>query len=84
MHDMLDEAFELLGPDIALAHAKDLIRDGAAGDRAAGSGVLDYGYYLALLGRSGYRGPLIMHSLHEDEVARTVAFLGREYRPARQ
>lgn len=75
MRAMLDEAFELLGPDIALAHAKDLIRDGAAGDRAAGSGVLDYGYYLALLERAGYRGPLIMHSLHEDEVARTVAFL---------
>ncbi len=84
MHAMLDEAFELLGSDIVLAHAKDLVRDGAAGDRAAGSGVLDYGHYLALLQRSGYRGPLIMHSLHEDEVARTVAFLGREISTSRR
>ena len=75
MHAILDEAFELLAPHIALAHAKDLIRDGAAGDRAAGSGVLDYDHYLALLQTSGYKGPLIMHSLQEDEVARTVAFL---------
>jgi sugar phosphate isomerase/epimerase len=75
MYDILDEAFDLLVPDIALAHAKDLIRDGAAGDRAAGSGVLDYDYYLKLLKASGYTGPLIMHSLQENEVARTVAFL---------
>jgi sugar phosphate isomerase/epimerase len=78
MHAILDEAFELLGPDIALAHAKDLIRDGAAGDRAAGSGVLDYEYYLALLQAAGYSGPLIMHSLQEDEVGRTVAFLEQQ------
>lgn len=78
MPAILDEAFELLGPHLALAHAKDLIRDGAAGDRAAGSGVLDYGHYLALLQASGYTGPLIMHSLQEDEVARTVAFLQEE------
>jgi sugar phosphate isomerase/epimerase len=75
MDAILDEAFALLGPHIALAHAKDLIRDGAAGDRAAGSGVLDYDHYLALLHTSSYKGPLIMHSLQEDEVARTVAFL---------
>lgn len=74
-HAMLDEAFDLLGADIALAHAKDLIRDGAAGDRAAGTGVLDYAYYLQLLDACGYRGPLIMHSLEENEVAQTVAFL---------
>ena len=75
MHAILDEAFALLGPDIVLAHAKDLVRDGAAGDRAAGSGVLDFDYYLKLLNASGYTGPLIMHSLREDEVERTVAFL---------
>jgi len=74
-HAILDEAFDLLGPDLVLAHAKDLIRDGAAGDRAAGSGRLDYDYYVLRLKAAGYTGPLIMHSLHEDEVDRTVAFL---------
>jgi sugar phosphate isomerase/epimerase len=78
MHAILDAAFDLLGPDLVLAHAKDLVRDGAAGDRAAGTGVLDYDYYLKLLGASGYTGPLIMHSLGEHEVAQTVAFLGEK------
>ena len=32
------EAFELLGRDIVLAHAKDLNRDGDAGDVPAGCG----------------------------------------------
>jgi hypothetical protein len=30
MRKVLDEAFELLGSDIALAHAKDLDKDGEA------------------------------------------------------
>lgn len=78
MHAILDEALDLLGPDLVLAHAKDLLRDGAAGDRAAGTGVLDYDHYLKLLDAAGYHGPLIMHSLQESEVPQTVAFLRRK------
>lgn len=75
MHAILDEAFDLLGPDIVLAHAKDLSRDGKAGQEAAGQGVLDYDHYLSLLQRIGYNGPLILHGLAESQVAGTVAFL---------
>ena len=50
----LDAAFELLGPDIALAPAKDLERDGDAGNQAAGTGLLDYERYLSLLHAVGY------------------------------
>lgn len=75
MREVLDEAFELLGPDIALAHAKDLASDGEAGDRAAGSGVLDYDRYLALLRTAGYGGPLVLHGLREDELVASLAFL---------
>ena len=35
MREILDEAFDLLGPEIVLAHAKDLSRDGEAGPRGA-------------------------------------------------
>ena len=38
MGEILDEAFALLKDDIALAHAKDLDRDGEAGHLAAGTG----------------------------------------------
>jgi sugar phosphate isomerase/epimerase len=76
MREVLDEAFALLGPDIALAHAKDLARDGEAGDRAAGTGVLDYDHYLDLLRKSGYDGPLVLHGLDEADVPGSVEFLG--------
>ena len=75
MATILDEAFRLLGADIALAHAKDLSQDGAAGHEAAGHGVLDYPRYLGLLARSGYVGPLILHGLAEAQVAGCVRFL---------
>jgi sugar phosphate isomerase/epimerase len=75
MQAILDEAFELLGQDIALAHAKDLNRDGEAGQEAAGTGLLDYDHYLKLLRAARYDGPLILHSLREDQVAASVAFL---------
>ena len=75
MREVLDEAFELLGADMGLAHAKDLARDGEAGDRAAGTGVLDYDYYLASLLRVGYHGPLVLHGLTEGEIPASIAFL---------
>ncbi len=78
MGELLDEAFALLGPDIVVAHAKDLDRDGDAGRLAAGQGVLDYGHYLRLLQVAGFDGPLILHGLKEDEVAESCAFLRAE------
>ena len=75
MREILDEAFALLGDEIVLAHAKDLSHDGDAGHEAAGTGLLDYDHYLALLRAVGFRGPLILHSLTEDQVAQSVAFL---------
>jgi sugar phosphate isomerase/epimerase len=70
---VLQNAFDLLGADIVLAHAKDLSASGEV--VAAGKGVLDYDLYLRLLQKAGYSGPLILHSLAEEEVASSVAFL---------
>jgi sugar phosphate isomerase/epimerase len=78
MREILEEAFALLGDDIVLAHAKDLSRDGEAGHEAAGTGLLDYDLYLSLLRRVGYRGPLILHALSEEQVDSCVAFLRRK------
>ncbi len=68
MHEMLTEAVDLLGDDIVLAHAKDLDRDGEAGHLAAGQGLLDYGHYIGLLQAAGFRGPILLHGLREDQV----------------
>jgi sugar phosphate isomerase/epimerase len=75
MHAILEEAISLLGPDIVLAHAKDLSHDGEAGNLAAGTGLLDYPLYLSLLQRVGFTGPLILHGLTEAQANEAVAFL---------
>ena len=75
MREILDEGFDLLGADIVLAHAKDLDRDGEAGDRPAGQGRLDYDHYLSLLHQSNFTGALVLHSLAESDVAGCVEFL---------
>ena len=75
MRDIVSEAFDLLGNDMALAHAKDLDHDGDAGHLPAGHGLLDYGLYLSLLSKSPYSGPLILHGLREEQVPGCIAFL---------
>lgn len=73
--ELLTEAIDLLGGDIALAHAKDIEQDGDAGHAAAGTGRLDFGHYLGELRRSGYRGSILLHGLEERQVAASVRFL---------
>jgi sugar phosphate isomerase/epimerase len=75
MTEVLIEAFDLLGDDIALAHAKDLDHDGDAGHLPAGHGLLNYGLYLSLLSKSSYTGPIILHGLREEQVVGCVGFL---------
>jgi sugar phosphate isomerase/epimerase len=75
MREVLEEAFRLLGPWIALAHAKDLSRDGEAGHEAAGTGLLDYDLYIRLLAESGYDGPVVLHGLAESQVDQCLRFL---------
>jgi sugar phosphate isomerase/epimerase len=75
MRKVLDEAFDLLGSDIVLAHAKDLDKDGEAGHLAAGRGRLDYPYYLELLRQSGFDGTIILHALQPAEAKDRLEFV---------
>jgi sugar phosphate isomerase/epimerase len=81
MRVLLEEAIDLLGPDIVLAHAKDLDHDGDAGNLAAGTGLLDYPLYLALLQQAGFTGPLILHGLSEVQASDAIAFLHHTLTP---
>jgi sugar phosphate isomerase/epimerase/REP element-mobilizing transposase RayT len=80
MREILDEAFDLLGRDIVIAHAKDLNQNGEAGTVPAGKGVLDYDHYIRLLRKTDFHGPLILHSLTEAQVSESVAFLEAKLR----
>jgi sugar phosphate isomerase/epimerase len=75
MREKLDEAFDLLGADIVLAHAKDLDRDGEAGHVPAGLGKLDYPYYLRKLKAAGYEGSIILHALEPGQAVDRLAFV---------
>jgi sugar phosphate isomerase/epimerase len=75
MREILTEAFDLLGTDIVIAHAKDLQEEGEGHHVAAGKGRLDYNLYLSLLRACGFAGPVILHELQEWEVGECVAFL---------
>jgi sugar phosphate isomerase/epimerase len=71
--EIMHEAFDLLGDDVVIAHAKDVKTSGEF--VAAGKGDLDYDLYLKHLVEAGYHGPLILHGLGEAEVEGSVAFL---------
>ena len=71
--EVLEEAFELLGGELLLAHAKDV--KGTGEIVAAGKGELDYDLYLKRLSQVRYGGPLLMHGLDEEEVEGSLAFL---------
>jgi len=75
MREMITEAFDLLGKDIALAHAKDLDHDGDAGHLPAGKGLLDYKLYLSLMEKFAPDIPLILHGLTEAELDWCIRFL---------
>jgi sugar phosphate isomerase/epimerase len=71
---ILDAAFDLLGPDMVLAHAKDVrVVGGTVHHVTAGTGVLDYPHYLTLLRHIPV--PLIVHGLAEAEVEGALTFL---------
>ena len=73
MSQILEEAFDLLGEHIVIAHAKDRGADDTF--RAAGEGILDYDHYLRLLEASAFSGPLILHGLAEEQVDAALQFL---------
>lgn len=71
--ETLVSAFALLAEDIVVAHAKDV--DATGGFRPAGTGIVPWPTYLALLREAGFRGPLILHTLTDEDVPGCVAVL---------
>jgi sugar phosphate isomerase/epimerase len=74
---VLKEAFELVGYDIAAAHAKEFSADGTLGQAAIGRGVVDFPLYVSLLGDAGFQNSLIMHGFLESEARESTAYLSQ-------
>jgi len=77
MRETITEAVRLLGPDIHMAHAKELAADGSMGNLAPGRGVIDWAFYFQCLHEVSFSGPVVMHGLAESDVASAVTFLKR-------
>jgi sugar phosphate isomerase/epimerase len=71
--EIIAEAISLLADSIALAHAKDRKQDG--GFATAGSGVIDFGRYVAGLRASGFTGTIVTHGLAAGEAPGVARFL---------
>ena len=71
--ESLADAFALLGGDIVVAHAKDV--DASGRFCPAGTGIVPWDTYLALIRESRFAGPLILHTLTESDVPGCVAVL---------
>jgi sugar phosphate isomerase/epimerase len=82
--EILDEAFDLLGGDLVLAHAKELAPDGQAGGLALGAGALDWAGYVARLRAVKFAGPFILHGFEERDAAASVKFLRDKVAPERK
>lgn len=77
MGSILEEAFDALGKDIVLAHAKDFSLGRDIAFVAAGEGELDFPLYIRLLKQCGYDGPLVLHGLAQSQIEKSAAFLKR-------
>ena len=73
MSQVLDEAFDLLGEYIIIAHAKDRGADDTF--QTAGGGILDYDQYIRLLRAAAFNGPFILHGLTEGQIDAALQFL---------
>jgi sugar phosphate isomerase/epimerase len=71
--EVFAEAFEFLGSEVVLAHAKDINAEGEF--VAAGKGVLNYDIFTQHLKQINYAGAMVLHSLSEAEVPNCVKFL---------
>ena len=70
---LITDAIELLGPHIAMAHAKD--RTAAGGFAAPGKGVIPFGFFVDQLEAAGLNCPLVAHGLDEGEAATVAQYL---------
>jgi sugar phosphate isomerase/epimerase len=70
---IIEEACQLLGDQVVLAHAKD--RDGNGKVCRSGKGIVDFPHFLRCLQKVGFRGPLIAHGIEESEAALTTHYL---------
>ena len=72
-HEVIDQAAQLLGGSLLLAHIKDIDSSGRV--TAPGSGAVDLPAFVAALRSIAYDGPLIAHGFSEENSAKVSSVL---------
>ena len=79
MDAIIDEAFDLLAPDIALVHAKEIAADGSVGEIEPGKGVLNFDRIFRRYLDAKLDVPVILHGLPEAAAAPAFRHVARRY-----
>jgi len=73
---VIQQAFDSLGPDIILAHGKDIEASDEIIFMSPGRGIIDYDLFLRLLRQYKYPGGMLLHGIkNEKEIPGCVAFI---------
>ncbi len=72
---LIDEAIDLLAPDIAMAHAKD--RDGTGAFAPPGQGIIPFDYLVSRLRSAGIDVPVVAHGFPEEAAPAVSGYLHR-------
>ena len=72
----MDEAFDLLGKNIYLAHGKDIKEGDGLSFTHAGDGIVDFPYFLEKLDACGYQGGMLLHGIKKEEyISSSIDFI---------
>ena len=66
VRSVIKNAFDNFGNDIILAHGKDILASPGIEFTATGKGIVDFDYFLQLLGKYNYRGGMILHGIKDE------------------
>jgi len=80
LRDILVEAFDLVGPNIAMIHAKDISNDANMNAQEVGKGRMDWNTYFECIRAIAFNGPIILHNLAPSQVDKSVLFVKRHLR----
>ena len=64
---IISRAFELLGPRVALAHAKDIKEGEGIEFTWPGRGIIDFSFFINELEKIGYKNGLILHGIKDPK-----------------
>lgn len=72
----IKNAFDCLGNDIILVHGKDILASPQINFAATGKGIVDFDYFLQLLGQYQFKGGMLLHGIKQEaDIPGCVAFI---------